>query len=121
MHRQFAAATESIAADSSYHRLMNAANTQPCIKTAHHHINRRLIGHLFNICPGGKGFIPCSREHDTADSLVSVELIKRLSQLAHQSKIEGIQLFRSVQHGDANVLLTLDKNVLVLCHSSPCK
>src|SRR6266699_4125798 len=119
MQSQFAAAAECIAVDRSNQRRTDVPDSFPGFKTADHHFNRRFIGHLFNICSGGKGFLAGACDDDTANCLIAIKLLQRVAQFAYKLEIKCVQLLWSIQRHKANTLISLDEDILILCHDAP--
>src|SRR5206468_298630 len=114
VHGEFAAATECVAANCSDHGRLDASNAIPGLEATAHHVDGRLVRHFFDVGPGSERFFTCARDYYAADLLIVVKGLQGVGQLAYQVEIESVELLGTIERDDADTLVTIYENVLVI-------
>src|SRR4029077_17502417 len=113
-HGQLAATTQSVAADSSNHRLRDFVHaTSRCEPPADRFVERPGVSHFFNVRAGGENFLSAGQDNDP-HIVISVEGFHRETEIFDQAIGKGIQLLWTVQGDYGDGVVFLDDDVFKL-------
>src|SRR4030095_13652761 len=79
----------------------------------------RRFDHLHDVAAGGKGARPRAREDHDASVVVAFDFRQLLVQLAGKLVAQGIELFRTIQSNNRDLVDALGENILVTHDFSP--